>query len=158
MEKEFTNGQYDFKKDIITGEKGQEFIRQFLESKGMEYVSDCHDITHDLKMTYSGKTYTYEIKTDVYPKDTGNLVIEFECRGKSSGINATQADYFLTYFPALGEIWNIKTSDLKKLIENKKPRVFSNSGDKNSNTKLYCFKKKDFKPFFKVHIVDKITS
>lgn len=148
---EFKNGQYNFKKDIDTGEQGELFIRNLLENLGYEFIEKKEDSTYDLKMSYKQKEYTYEIKTDVYPKDTGNLVIEFECRNKPSGINITQADYFVTYFPHLGEIWNIKSDDLRKLIAETKPHVFDRSGDKGSNTKLYRLKKTDVAPYFKVH-------
>lgn len=151
---DFKNGQYNFKKDIITGEEGEAFIRSFLESLGFVYIGSCKDISYDLKMSYKGREYTYEIKTDVYPKDTGNLVIEFECRNKPSGIYATQADFFVTYFPEFGEIWNIKCGDLKELIEKTKPTVFSNAGDKGSQTKLFRLKKKEVERYFKVHKIN----
>lgn len=35
---------------------------------------------------------TVEVKNDVRASDTGNLYIEFECRGKPSGIQTTEAD------------------------------------------------------------------
>jgi hypothetical protein len=150
---DYNSGQYNFKKDIITGVQGEAFIRKHLESLGFKYISSNNDIFYDLKMSYKEKEYTYEIKTDVYPTDTGNLVIEFECRGNPSGINATSADYFTTYFPNFGEIWNIKTSELRKLISKMNPHVFTNSGDKGSKTKLYRLPKKEVEKFFKVHKV-----
>lgn len=153
---ENTHGTYTFTTDIKTGQQGEAFIRTKLESLGYKFIEERKDNLYDLKMSYqvgSGKTITktYEIKTDVYPKDTGNLVVEFECRGKNSGINVTQADYFVTYFPHQGEIWNIETDKLKKLIEEKKPHVFSKSGDKDSNTKLYRLVKEDVRKYFKIH-------
>lgn len=150
---EFANGQYDFKKDIITGEQGQKFIREFLENKGFIYMDECNTNEYDLKMSYGDKCYTYEIKTDVYKVNTGNMVIEFESRGKPSGISVTKADFFVTYFPFLGEIWNISSDGLKKLIANIKPRIFEHSGDQNSNTKLYRLKKSEVIQHFKVHKV-----
>lgn len=156
MKVEFNKGQYDFNKDLITGEQGQEFIAEFMTTKGFTYVKSCTNILHDLEMSYNGKTYTYEVKTDVYPRDTGNLVIEFECRGKASGINATDADYFTYFFPNLGEIWNIKTTKLKKLIEDYKPLIFSNAGDKKSQTKLYRLRKKDVASYFSIHKVSAV--
>lgn len=148
---EYNHGQYNFKKDIKTGEQGQEFIVKFMESKGFKYLGSNDTITHDLEMSYKGKKYTYEVKTDVYPRDTGNMVIEFECRGKASGINATTADYFTYFFPALGEIWNIECDRLRKLIAEAKPHVFTNAGDAGSGTKLYRLKKEEVKDYFKVH-------
>lgn len=151
---EYKSGQYNFKKDITTGVQGEAFIRSYLEGLGFLYVGSNSDIFYDLKMSYKEKEYTYEIKTDVYPTDTGNLVIEFECRGNPSGINATSADYFTTYFPHFGEIWNIKTSELRTLIDKLKPYVFTNSGDKGSKTKLYRLPKSEVRKFFRVHKVE----
>lgn len=150
---EFKSGQLSFNQDIKTGEEGEAFIRSILEGLGFVYVNNCKDIDYDLKMAYKGKQYTYEIKTDTYPKDTGNLVIEFECRGKASGINATKADYFTYFFPKFGEIWNIKCEDLRRLIAQTNPAIFSNAGDKGSGTKLYRLVKKDVRTWFKIHQV-----
>lgn len=148
---EFNSGQYNFKKDIITGEEGEAFIRAFQESKGFVYVDNCKSKEYDLRMSYRGKEYTYEIKTDVYKIDTGNLVIEFECRGKASGINVTKADYFTYFFPRLGEIWNIRCKDLRELISSTNPHVFTQAGDQGSGTKLYRLKKVEVERYFKVH-------
>lgn len=147
----FESGKYDFKKDIGTGLKGETFIREYLEGLGFIFVDSCNNNSYDLKMSYGGVEYTYEIKTDVYPRDTGNLVIEFESRGKPSGMSVTKADFFVTYFPAFGEIWNIRTEDLRKLIEDKKPKIFENSGDKGSKTRLYRLKKSEVRQYFKVY-------
>lgn len=151
----YNSGQYEFKKDITTGVQGENFIRMLLEEKGFKFISDCQDNSHDLRMSYGEKEYTYEIKTDVYPRDTGNLVVEFESRGKASGVAVTKADYFVTFFPHLGEIWNIRTEDLRKLIAETAPGIFQNSGDAGSNTKLYRLKKKDIRNHFKIHQVQK---
>ena len=82
-----------------------------------------------------------------------NLVIEFECRGKDSGINATQADFFTYFFPHLGEIWNIRCDALRLLIAQTNPHVFLNAGDKGSGTKLYRLKKSEVRNYFTVHIL-----
>jgi len=148
---EFNNGQLDFKKDIKTGEEGEAFIRSFQENLGFTFIHSCKNISYDLKMSYKGQEYTYEIKTDTYARDTGNMVIEFECRGKASGINATQADYFTYFFPHLGEIWNIRCDRLRWLINETRPHIFENAGDQGSGTKLYRLKKNEVRDYFKVH-------
>jgi len=147
-------GQYNFKQDIITGEKGEDVIIQHLNSLGFALLNKNKDYRYDYKMKYGDKIITYEQKTDIYPRDTGNLVVEFESRGKPSGISVTESDYFLTYFPHFKEVWNIRTSDLKSLIGYLQPEIRANSGDKNSNTKLYMLKKSRVRNFFKVHKID----
>ena len=144
-------GKYNFKQDIQVGERGEDIIINHLISLGFSFLNKNHDYRYDYKMSYNNNIITYEQKTDIYPKNTGNLVVEFECRGKASGLSVTQADYFITYFAHFGEIWVIKTEDLKKLITYLKPHVMKNSGDKGSNTKLYRLKKSRIRKFFRVH-------
>lgn len=148
---ELQGGKYNFREDITFGEKGQQIIREFLEKRGFEFIEECTDCRYDLKMSYKSKGYSYEIKTDIYPRDTGNIVVEFESRGKPSGISVTEADYFVNYFYHFGEIWNIKTSDLRNIIKELKPPVKENCGDPGSNTKVYILKKERFRKYFKVH-------
>ena len=63
-----------------------------------------------------------EIKTDKIYKITGNLFIEFESRGKSSGITKTTADYWAFCLWSddrkLPTFILVPTKELKKLIEN----------------------------------------
>jgi hypothetical protein len=143
----------DFKTDLKLGNDGEDVIINFLESKGCSYVDSNNDNKYDLKMVTKGKETTYEIKTDVKVApvyDTGNIFIEYESRGKSSGISVTQADWFVTYFKYLKEIWFIKSETLKKLIlENDFP-IFYDAGDVGSATHGYLIKRKDFKKYFHV--------
>lgn len=143
----------DFKTDLKLGNDGEDVIINFLESKGCSYVDSNNDNKYDLKMVTKGKETTYEIKTDVKVApvyDTGNIFIEYESRGKTSGISVTQADWFVTYFKYLKEIWFIKSETLKKLIlENDFP-IFYDAGDVGSATHGYLIKRKDFKKYFHV--------
>ena len=147
----YESGEYNFNKDLVKGEKGEDFIILFMESLGFQFINRCNDNRYDITMGYNGCSYSYEIKTDSYPRDTGNIAIEFEGRGKPSGISVTQADYFVTYFPNLGEIWNIRTDDLKKLIKENNIKSIAGAGDPGSNTKLHLIKKSTFRNHFTVH-------
>ncbi len=151
---------YNFAEDITQGEKGELIIREFLELNGYKFISDNKDYRYDLEMTLSVdkggslvKVTTFEVKTDVYclpHSDTNNLFVEFECRGKDSGINVTEADYYVNYYPYLREAWVIKTSKLKKLINDNDFEVKEFSGDVDSNTKGYIIPRYQFKKHFKV--------
>lgn len=152
MEEE--SGNYDFRKDIVLGEDGENDIRLYLEGMNFKFLHDNKDNRYDMAMSYEGRTYTYEIKTDVY-RDTGNIAIEIECRGKPSGLSVTQADFFVTYFKHRGEIWNIRTSKLRDLIKNGNFYITEGSGDSGSNTKLVLMKRSVVRPFFKVHKIDR---
>jgi hypothetical protein len=157
-------GNYNFKKDINIGEAGETIVKLDLESIGGVFISDNKDNKYDLLMDMplrgkSGyKKVSYEIKTDVFCKpylDTGNIFIEFECRGSDSGISVSEADWFVTYFQHFREIWYIKTDKLKKLIINNNFKKTELSGDLNSNTKGYLIPRYQFKKYFKVRTIKK---
>jgi hypothetical protein len=143
----------DFRKDLKLGNEGEVVVTDFLESKGHKYVDSNNDNKYDVKMITNGKETTYEIKTDVKCAplfDTGNIFIEFESRGKASGIAVTQAKWFVTYFRYLNELWFIKSNDLRTLIENNEFQVFYDAGDVGSATHGYLINRKQFKKHFNV--------
>jgi len=141
-------GYNNFEKDLDDGKTGELVVRKYIEAVGFVFDSDNNDYKYDLKMYYPPheKYYTYEIKTDGYT--SGNIVFEFECRNKPSGIATTEADYFVTYFKNYGIIWNIKTSKLKLLLQTIKPTVKEGVGDYGSKTKVYLYKMSDIAEFF----------
>lgn len=149
---------YDFNKDIIEGESGEIIVLRDLETLGCKLISTNKDNKYDLLVGKKNKTITYEVKTDVFCKphtDTGNLFIEFECRGKPSGIKVTQAKWFVTYYKHLNEIWYIKSEDLIRLCDNEDFKVTEFSGDANSNTKGYLIPRYKFKKHFIVRLIPK---
>jgi hypothetical protein len=124
-----------------------------LESKGGKFIDSNNDNKYDIKMIVKGNEKTYEIKTDVKCAplfDTGNIFIEYESRGKASGIAVTQADWFVTYFKYLNEIWFIKSDDLRNLIKQNDFPVFKDAGDIGSATHGYLINRKKFKEYFHV--------
>jgi len=56
----------------------------------LRYGHDGEKLVHSL---LSGG-YKVEVKTDRLAHSTGNLAIEYKCRGKWSGISTTQADWW----------------------------------------------------------------
>ena len=143
----------DFRTDLKLGNEGEETIIKYLMSKGCLYVDSNDDNRYDRKMIVKGVETTYEIKTDVKCAplfDTGNIFIEFESRGKDSGITVTEADWFVTYFQYLNEAWFIKSDKLKKLILDNDFPTFKDAGDIGSATHGYLIKRKDFKKYFHV--------
>ena len=86
-----------------------------------------------------------EVKTDRVCQRTGNVFVEFESRGKESGINITTANYWVyclwtEKFKEQTYIF-IPTRRLKKLIKEKEYRI-SNGGD-NWTSKGYLVPKED---------------
>lgn len=148
---------YDFKKDIIEGEDGEQIVLEDLIRMGAKFISDNKDNKYDLLVSRKNREITYEIKTDVYctPEyDTGNMFIEFECRGKESGIIVSKSDWFVTLYKGLNEIWYIKTNDLLQLIQSNLFRETSNSGDTGSKTKGYLIPRKQYREHFIVRTIN----
>ena len=83
-----------------------------------------------------------EVKTerDMW-KSTGNIVIEFESRGKPSGIASTEAEYWFHNL-AIGEdivmTLVFPTKTLRQYITNTRPRMVR--GGDNNTSRLYLIK------------------
>ena len=142
---------YDFKEDLILGNKGEDVVINDLQRIGGSLISKNDDNRYDIIMESKGKQIKYEIKTDVFCKpdyDTGNIFVEYECRGKQSGIMVTQAKWFVTYYKHLNEIWYIRTKDLLKLLNNDDVRMTQFAGDNGSNTKGWLFPRFNYEEHF----------
>ena len=156
----------DFKSDLKLGNEGEKVVIEFLEKKWLTYVESNKDNKNHFKIIAHNTQYsvyydynkarmkelTYEVKTDVKCAplfDTGNLFIEYSSRKKPSGIEVTQADWFVTYFQFLNELWFIKTEKLRELIKNNDFPVFKDAGDHGSETHGYLInRRKYFEHFY----------
>lgn len=80
-----------------------------------------------------------EVKSDRKTEETGNIYIEYESRGKPSGIKTTQADYWV-YKVSNQKAIIIGVQELKDklndLVKNGKGRMGVKGGD--NNTSLGC--------------------
>ena len=116
----------NFDLDIIEGERGQAEVNAFLEQTyGASLLSSNETKRYDCTINIPTPSplgqgiMTVEIKTDflVTPeRDTGNLFIEVNSRGKRSGINVCTGDWFLYYFKHLRQLWAIKPDTLLALL------------------------------------------
>lgn len=151
---------YNFRKDIIEGEAGESFVTNWLcENANGTLVSDNKTNSHDILIQFPDRKHDLwsgakllEIKTDVYitpERDTGNMFIEYSCRGKPSGVMVTKADIFITYFKNLDELWAITTDDLKKLLATYTFRDVNNAGDSGSKTSGYLIPRNKYREYFK---------
>ena len=108
----------------------------------MEYNSDFR---YDLKFgVVEGESWFHnivsnskvEVKTDRLTEKTGNVYIEYESRGKPSGIVTSQADYWV-YKVSEGRAISIEKEELKRklreLVKNKKARMGVKGGDNNTS-------------------------
>ena len=81
---------------------------------------------------------TIEVKTERnWWKKTGNIAIEYESRGKPSGIHKTEADYWFQRLELdeSGEFCTLvfPTPILKKIVDKYKDKLTKNVGDNNTS-------------------------
>jgi hypothetical protein len=93
---------------LADGHKGEQAVRHFCES-----VLDLRFIR-----------YNDDSAFDMFEKNmdedgTGNMAIEYKCRGKKSGLRKTKAMYFAYYIPNVRDrqLWVISVKDLKNLLK-----------------------------------------
>lgn len=137
-------GNYDFKRDLAVAKNTEKRVALILEHKFEYKVTEYNkDNKYDLVVeTKNEDTVTIEVKEDFMCKFTGNVALEFECRGKLSGINVSEADYYIYVIHTKSgiEYWSLKIKTLKEMIEKEKYFRIVNGGDKGSNTMNYLFK------------------
>ena len=101
----------------------------------------------DIKTTKDSIETYYEVKSELNCFKYGNILVEFSCNKKDSGINATTADYWVHYaikdkLLNTYDICIIPVIELKEMILNKKYHKIVNTGDFNCG--CYIFKKSLF--------------
>ena len=99
--------------DLAYGKVREDMIKEMLQDKKIEVKSE----------------------RDVW-KRTGNIAIEYECYGKPSGINATEADYWFHNLCVGEDIYAtliFKTDNLKKILDSLERKVSVNGGDHNAS-------------------------
>lgn len=139
---------YNFRKDLALATEversvGEQLLERFPERYGSYTLNE--DAKWDLQMfCVEGKpSTTFEVKRDYMAKQTGNVAVEFECRGKASGINNSKADAWIYVFE--DEAYVISLKNLREMCQN--PNMIYRTvigGDKGSNTKMHLFKKNVF--------------
>jgi len=60
---------------------------------------------------------SFEIKSDFMAHKTGNIAIEFQCRGKDSGIRKTESDHWVYKITEPDIIIIFNTGRLRKFVE-----------------------------------------
>lgn len=99
---------YSFSKDLLRAKKTEIEFTQLAWSDEIGLFSLCpldmeistgKNSDYDVKVIFGEDkesfSYTFEIKEDFYCKKSGNVAVEFECRGKSSGISVSKADFYV---------------------------------------------------------------
>jgi len=149
------NFKSDFQKDLKEGNNGEKIIVMYLICQGMDYKGLNNDYKYDIKM-FSKKhkqDITFEVKTDVYPEDTGNLAVEIRYKGKPSGVSHTEADWFVYWYRNISyqNVWMIKVDELKSLIKKNKFKIVK--GGDNNNSQLVLIPRDKYKKFFRIDTI-----
>lgn len=146
-------GNYSFELDLERAKETEtEIARIVRKYMGEDVQIDfCDNKDYDLRVLVEGEPFYLEVKEDFMCMNTGNVCVEFECRGKPSGIAVSKAQFFvykLHESPVRKRYYICSTKTLRKMIEQRAyHRIFESGGDVGSNTKGYLFKVETFKAF-----------
>lgn len=142
----------DFKRDLKIGKKGEHTILEVLSSvehiKGLKFNPAEKWEYEKLKdydiegLDVKDRRMLFEVKNDIKSAKTGNIAIEYECRGVASGIERTKAHFWVSI--GSDEVFILKVSKLKELIENEEYDRKVSGGD-DMAAKMYLFKKEVIK-------------
>jgi len=132
---------YNFDKDLIDGLDAENSVKSLLKKK---YKVSDDDIvsstTKEFDIKIKSLNLTFEVKNDLMAEKTGNIAIEFESRGKPSGVSTTKADYWVYKFSNMFYI-----IERTVLVNKGNYSRIVNGGDYGSNTMMYLVKVEAFK-------------
>lgn len=141
-------GSYQFRKDLKVAKASEEEAAALLTSIYGAEILDFEDTNkYDILAKINEKLHTFEVKEDFYCEKSGNIGVEFECRGKPSGIAVSESDFYIykIHLPQNNIKYAMhKTSRLKESIAKKEYFRVATGGDPGSNTKMYLFKLEKF--------------
>lgn len=136
---------YQFNKDLEDGHRAEEEVLTKLAAYFHVKKEDIKRYDNkDFDLKISSLRLSFEVKNDLMAAQTGNIAIEYESRGKPSGLASSKADFWVYKFA--GSLWVVPTKLLrKKLFGEKRYYRKVTGGDKGSNTKMFLVKTKAFK-------------
>jgi hypothetical protein len=123
--------------DLEMGDKYQHLMLDILEYDEYEMAKGNFK-PYDIKIKNKSDTYTIEVKADRKTKTTGNVVIEFECNKKPSGITTTEADYWAYFIDGTEDYFLIPTDDIRNAIKEGKYSRTVKGGD-GFRANMYVF-------------------
>lgn len=138
----------EFQKNLEVASKTEQDVAKIMSKQGLSGIEFNDDNRFDIKGFFSGQPVFIEVKEDFTCKKTGNVGIEFSCLGRPSGVLTTKADiYALVLHLKSGKkvLEIIYTSELKKMIEEKKYKKVVTGGNPKLMAKNYIFSLRAFK-------------
>ncbi len=145
---------YDFNKDLKDGQDAENEVKELLKNHfkvGDDDIESSSSKGFDIKII--SQNLTFEVKNDLMAEKTGNIAIEYECRGKPSGLAVTTADYWVYKYKNRGsnidKFGKIEIRKLKEFLRqnwgtsNYRYRIVT-GGDAGSNTKMILIPTTEF--------------
>jgi len=134
-----------FASDLKMGNEYEQKYIDMIDYDSYEISKGCFK-PYDIKVMNGDITTTYEIKADRMTARTGNVVIEYKCNGKPSGITSSEADYWVYFIVGTTEYIKIPTNVLRQFILEKKYKNSVSGGD-GYRSQMYLFPKNVFEDY-----------
>jgi hypothetical protein len=138
-----------FNKDLEFGQSYELKLLEHIKYKSYEQAQGNFK-DYDIKVfKKNGQKFTYEIKADKLISVFGNICIEFNCRGKPSGIETSKANFWCIFNVVNNdkyELYKIRRTQILNMIKDKKYKRITSGGD-DYQSKLYLFDKNLFKDY-----------
>lgn len=142
---------YDFKLDLPIAQKTEHEVSfLFDEYYGYKTISICNTKAYDLLISDGKKQISIEVKEDFTCEKTGNVGVEFRCRGRDSGVRTTEADYYVykVHTPrGTIEFLMISVEKLRSMIFLGLYHRVVVGGDPESNSMNYLFHLETFRRY-----------
>jgi hypothetical protein len=131
-----------FRRDLNFGQKYENISTTFTGFDRIVLAPNKPQSYWDYYTVKGDKKICYEVKADRLAHRTGNLVIEFQCNKKPSGLTATKADYWY-YFVVDNngnyDVYKFPVDELKELVI--KENCQKINGGNGYRSKMYVLKK-----------------
>lgn len=147
-------GTYNFIRDLKNSKTSVEEAKEMIEASLLFgdkpcKVKEVHTKECDLILEHPvfQEEYLVEIKEDISCSKYGNVAVEYECRGKPSGLITTKAPYWVYKVHTKSGIkWLFTIPEVIKSAALDKSRHlrYASGGDQGSNTKLVLFTLEQF--------------
>lgn len=144
---------YNFSQDWKVARQTEKEVARWLEkNRGMTLLDECDNNEYDIRMrTPGGISVKIEVKEDFTCEKTGNIGLEYECRGRPSGIAVTHASMYIykVHRPdGKKGLYAVPVDVLKGMVDNKQYHRIVSGGDPGSNSMNYLFKLEEIEKNF----------
>lgn len=135
---------YNFEKDLADGKLAEQEVKLLLAAYFKVPVDDVKDNnTKEYDLRIASQNLFFEVKNDLMANKTGNVAVEYESRGKPSGLAVSTAGHWVYKFSRMYYLFTLQKLK-EELFEKKNYHKKVSGGDPGSNTKLFLIKVTEF--------------